>query len=120
MISPKRLFDFAYYQLEQYPLERMMTSKVGGQWISISTREFVDQMNRASRGLIALGVRPGDRVALITHANRHEWDVMDHAIMQIGAVDVPIYPTMTPEDCEYILNHAEARFCFVSNEELFR
>jgi long-chain acyl-CoA synthetase len=119
MISPKRLFDFAYYQLERYPLERMMTSKVGGQWISISTREFVDQMQRASRGLVALGVKPGDRVALITHANRHEWDVMDNAIMQIGAVDVPIYPTMTPEDCEYILNHAEARFCFVSNEELF-
>jgi len=119
MISPKRLFDFAYYQLERYPLERMMTSKVGGQWISISTREFVDQMQHASRGLVALGVKPGDRVALITHANRHEWDVMDNAIMQIGAVDVPIYPTMTPEDCEYILNHAEARFCFVSNEELF-
>jgi long-chain acyl-CoA synthetase len=120
MISPKRLFDFAYYQLERYPLERMMTSKVGGEWISISTREFVDQMQHASRGLIAMGVKPGDRVALITHANRHEWDVMDNAIMQIGAVDVPIYPTMTPEDCEYILNHAEARFCFVSNEELFR
>jgi long-chain acyl-CoA synthetase len=93
---------------------------VGGEWISISTREFVDQMQHASRGLIAMGVKPGDRVALITHANRHEWDVMDNAIMQIGAVDVPIYPTMTPEDCEYILNHAEARFCFVSNEELFR
>jgi len=119
MISPKRLFDFAYYQLERYPLEQMMTSKVGGQWVSISTRDFVDQMQRASLGLIALGVKPGDRVALITHANRHEWDVMDNAIMQIGAVDVPIYPTMTPDDCEYILNHAEARFCFVSNDELY-
>jgi long-chain acyl-CoA synthetase len=118
MISPKRLFDFAYYQLERYPLERMITSKIGSDWVSISTKKFVEQTRLASRGLIALGVKPGDRVALITHANRHEWDIMDHAIMQIGAVDVPIYPTMTPEDCEYILNHAEARYCFVSNAEL--
>lgn len=120
MISPKRLFDFVYYQQEQYPLERMITSKSGSEWVSISTHDFIRQMNLASRGLLALGVKPGDRVALITHANRHEWDIMDHAIMQIGAVDVPIYPTMTPDDCEYILNHSEALFCFVSNEELHR
>ena len=120
MISPKRLFDFVYYQQERYPLETMITSKSGSEWVSISTNDFIDQMNKASRGLLALGVKPGDRVALITHANRHEWDIMDHAIMQIGAVDVPIYPTMTPDDCEYILNHAEARYCFVSNEELFQ
>jgi long-chain acyl-CoA synthetase len=120
MKTPKRLFDFVHYQLEQYPLDVMMTSKIGKNWVSISTQEFIDQMNRASLGLISLGIQPGDRVALITHANRHEWDIMDNGIMQIGAVDVPIYPTMTAEDCQYILNHSEARLCFVSNEELFR
>ena len=120
MNTPKRLFDFIYYQLEHYPLEPMMTSKIGTEWVSISTQEFVDQMNRVSRGLLALGVKPGDRVALITNSNRHEWDIIDHAIMQIGAVDVPVYPTMTPDDCEYILNHCEAAYCFVSNEELFK
>jgi len=120
MNTPKRLFDFAYYQLEHYPLEKMITSKIGNDWISIGTREFVDQMQLVSRGLVALGVQPGDRVALITHANRHEWDIMDNGIMQAGAVDVPIYPTMTPEDCTYILNHSESKYCFVSNEELYR
>lgn len=120
MNTPKRLFDFIYYQLQHYPLDPMMTSKVGNAWVNISTREFVDQMNRVSRGLLALGVKPGDRVALITNSNRHEWDIVDHGVMQIGAVDVPIYPTMTADDCEYILNHSEAKFCFVSNEELFK
>lgn len=120
MNQPKRLFDFPHYQLEHYPLEKMMTSKIGGEWKSISTREFVEKLNLVSRGLIALGIEPGDRVALITHANRYEWDVMDHGIMQIGAIDVPIYPTMTEADCEYIMNHAETKLCFVSNEDLFR
>ncbi|MFN5296017.1 MAG: AMP-dependent synthetase/ligase [Flavobacteriales bacterium] len=120
MNSPKRLFDFVYYQMEHYPLEKMMTSKVGNQWNSISTGQFIEQMNLVSRGLVALGVKPGDRIALITNSNRHEWDILDHAVMQIGAVDVPIYPTMTPDDCEYILNHAEALYCFVSNEELYQ
>jgi len=119
MRNPKRLFDFAYYQLELYPLQQMMTSKIGNAWVSISTHDFVEQMKLVSRGLLALGIQPGDRVALITHANRHEWDIMDNGIMQIGAVDVPIYPTMTAEDCAYILNHSAAKFCFVSNAELY-
>ena len=120
MNQPKRLFDFPYFQLEHYPLDVMMTSKIADQWQSISTKEFVERMNLVSRGLVASGILPGDRVALITHANRFEWDVMDNGILQIGAIDVPIYPTMTAEDYEYILNHAEAKFCFVSNAELFQ
>ncbi len=120
MIStPKRLFDFPYFQLKNFPLEQMMTSKLAGEWQTISTATFVEQLNLVSRGLLALGIRPGDKIALITHANRMEWDIMDHGIMQIGAIDVPIYPTMTEADCQYILNHAEAKLCFVSNEELY-
>ena len=120
MIStPKRLFDFPYFQLDNFPLENMMTSKLAGEWQSISTKEFVEKMNLISRGLLAMGIKPGDRIALITHANRIEWDIMDHGIMQIGAIDVPIYPTMTENDCQYIMNHAETKLCFVSNEELF-
>ena len=119
MKEPKRLFDFPYYQLENFPLEKMMTSRLNGEWTTISTVDFVKQMNLVSRGLISLGIAPGDRVALITHANRMEWDIMDNGIMQIGAIDVPIYPTMTEQDCEYIMNHAETRLCFVSNKELY-
>jgi len=119
MNTPTRLFDFPYYQLEKFPLDVMMTSKVGGVQVPYSTQTFIDTMNAASRGLLALGIKPGDKVALIAHNNRCEWNIMDHAIMQIGCVDVPIYPTMSAEDTKYILNHSESVMCFVSNQELF-
>ena len=119
MNKPTRLFDFPYYQLENFALDLMMTSKAGGEWVSYSTKEFVNKMNLVSKGLLELGVQPGDKVALISHNNRCEWNVMDHGILQIGAIVVPIYPTMTESDYEYILNHSEAKYCFVSNEDLF-
>jgi long-chain acyl-CoA synthetase len=70
--------------------------------------------------LLELGVKAGDKVALISHNNRCEWNIMDHALLQIGAVDVPIYPTMTEADYEYIFNHSESIYCFVSNDELYQ
>ena len=66
-----------------------------------------------------MGLQAEEKVALISHNNRCEWNIMDHAIMQAGAIDIPIYPTMTEEDYKYILNHSESKYCFVSNEELY-
>ena len=119
MDSPKRLFDFPYYQLRNFPLDVMVTSRQDGHWKSYSTSSFIEWMNLASAGLIELGIRPGDRVALITDGNRSEWNILDHAILQIGAIDVPVYPTMTEQDYEYIFNHAGVRMCFVSNQDLW-
>jgi long-chain acyl-CoA synthetase len=119
MDKPTRLFDFVYYQLEKIPLKHMMTSLGDTSGKVYSTEEFIKTMNLVSRGLLALGVQPGDKIALISHNNRCEWNLMDGGILQIGAIDVPIYPTMSADDCKYILNHAEAKFCFVSNQELF-
>jgi long-chain acyl-CoA synthetase len=120
MKQPTRLFDFPYYQLENRPLEHMLNTKINGKWQSYSTQGFIEDLNKISRGLLELGVKPGEKVALISHNNRMEWNVMDHGILQIGAIDVPIYPTMTPDDYEYILNHSESKYCFVSNEEIFQ
>ena len=119
MNEPTRLFDFPRFQQEHFPLEVMVYSKVGGEWKSYSTSEFIDAVNEASRGLLELGIKHGDKVALIAHNNRCEWNIMDHALLQIGAVDVPIYPTMTEDDYEYIFNHSESIYCFVSNDELY-
>ena len=119
MNNPTRLFDFPRYQQEHFPLEVMMSSKVGGEWKNYSTSEFIDAVNQAARGLLELGIKHGDKVALIAHNNRCEWNIMDHALLQIGAVDVPIYPTMTEDDYEYIFNHSESIYCFVSNDELY-
>ena len=119
MNKPTRLFDFPRYQQEHFPLEIMMSSKVGGEWKSFSTSEFINAVDKTSRGLLELGVKHGDKVALIAHNNRCEWNIMDHALLQIGAVDIPIYPTMTENDYEYIFNHSESIYCFVSNDELY-
>ena len=118
MDNPTRLFDFPRYQLSNGPLDVMMTMPNGGNPISYSTAEFVEEMDRVSRGLISMGLQTGDKVALISHNNRCEWNLMDHGTLQAGGIDVPIYPTMTPSDYVYILNHSESRFCFVSNAEL--
>ncbi|MCH1534047.1 MAG: long-chain fatty acid--CoA ligase [Schleiferiaceae bacterium] len=119
MKQPTRLFDIPHYQLEHIPMKLMMTSRVGGEWKSYSTKEFIEAVDQASRALLELGVKHGDKVALISHNNRCEWNIMDHALLQIGAVDVPIYPTMTEADYEYIFNHSESIYCFVSNDELY-
>ena len=119
MKQPTRLFDIPHYQLEHIPMKLMMTSKVGGEWKSYSTKEFIEAVDQTSRALLELGVKHGDKVALISHNNRCEWNIMDHALLQIGAVAVPIYPTMTEADYEYIFNHSESIYCFVSNDELY-
>ena len=119
MNTPTRLFDIPRYQQENFPLEIMLSSVVGGEWKSYSTSEFLQAVDQASRGLLELGVQPGDKVALISHNNRSEWNIMDMALLQIGAIDVPVYPTMTESDYEYIFNHSESKFCFVSNDELY-
>lgn len=118
MDTPTRLFDFPYYQLEHFPMEISMTSKVDGEWKPYSTQSLIDHACMISRGLLELGVKPGEKIALISHNNRCEWNIMDIGTLQIGAIDVPIYPTMSPEDFKYILNHSEAKYCFVSNEDL--
>lgn len=119
MTKPTRLFDFAFQQLETHPLQAMIKTKMGDGWVSISTKEFVHQSEALAKGLLNLQVQPGDKIAMITSYNRQEWNVTDSAILQIGAVNVPIYPTMTETDYEYILNHSEARMIFVSDIALY-
>ncbi|MBL4624246.1 MAG: AMP-binding protein, partial [Flavobacteriales bacterium] len=113
-IEIKRLFDFPYYQLENFPKADAFCSKVDGKWKPYSTQEFLDHANALSRGLIKLGINPGDKIAMICTNNRPEWNMTDIGVLQTGAIDVPIYPTISSEDYEYILNHAECKICFVS------
>ena len=117
-IEITRLFDFPYYQKQTYNLEKAFTSKSNGKWNSISTEEYINQANKISRGLIELGVKPNDKIAIISTTNRTEWNVCDIGILQIGAQNVPIYPTISENDYEYIINHSEAVFCFVSDKEI--
>jgi long-chain acyl-CoA synthetase len=118
-MEPKRLFDFIFYQLENHPLERAYGSRVNGQWQFISTAQTIEMANKVSRGLIELGVQPGDKIALAVYQNRPEWVVMDIGIQQIGAINVPVYPTISPAEYEYIFNDSQVKFCFVGKGDLY-
>lgn len=113
-----RLFDFPYYQLEKYNLQKSLVTKYNGEWVATSTQEYIDKANAVSRALLRMGVKPNDKVAVISMNNRTEWCIMDIGILQIGAQNVPIYPTISENEYEYILNHSESKYCFVSCTEV--
>ena len=118
MTDIKRLFDFAYYQLEHKPNPNALVTKYNGKWTPMSTEEYLDKANAVSRALLRMGVKKDDKIAVISSTNRTEWNIMDIGVLQIGAQNIPIYPTISSEDYEYVLNHSEAIYCFVSDEEV--
>ncbi|PKB15347.1 long-chain fatty acid--CoA ligase [Flavobacterium sp. 5] len=119
MITITRLFDFPYYQLEKYNLSDALVTKQNGVWVKTSTQEYIDKANAISRALLRMGIQKNDKIAIISSNNRTEWHIMDAGILQTGAQNVPIYPTITEEDYDYILNHSEAMYVFVSDLELY-
>ncbi|HYG52426.1 MAG TPA: AMP-binding protein, partial [Flavobacteriales bacterium] len=114
----KRIFDLPGFQLTYSPLTNCLTTKSQGKWVSLSTAEFVAKIEQTSLGLVKLGVKPGDKIATISTNNRYEWNVMDMAILQVGAINVPLYPTITPADYQYIMNEAEVIYAVVSDKAL--
>lgn len=120
MITISRLFDFPYYQLEKNNMPNCLVTKSNGIWIATSTKEYIEKANTISRGLLRLGVNKNDKIAVISTNNRTEWNILDVGVLQIGAQNVPIYPTISEVDYEYILNHSEATFCFVSDIEVLK
>ncbi|NER10949.1 long-chain acyl-CoA synthetase [Muriicola jejuensis] len=118
MQSITRLFDIPYYQLENFPSENCFVTKYEGEWTPTSTESYIRQANTVSRALIKLGVEANDKIAVISMTNRTEWNIMDIAVLQLGAQNVPIYPTISEEDYAYILNHSESTYCFVSCAEV--
>ena len=114
-----RLFEFPYHQLEKYKLSDALVTKYNGEWIKTSTQEYLDKANALSRGLLRLGVEKNDKIAIISSNNRTEWHITDIGALQTGAQTVPMYPTISAEDYEYILNHSESKYVFVSDTEVY-
>lgn len=119
MKQPQRVFDLPRFQEKNTPNISIFNYKEKGEWKGISTTDFINRVNNFSKGLIANGVQPNDKVALISE-NRLEWNLVDFAIQQIGAVVVAIYPNISDNDYEFILNDAEIKLCFVSNDALYQ
>ncbi len=92
-----------------------MRAKHDGQWVPITHDEMAGRVERLSRGLLALGIAPGDRVAILSE-NRPEWALTDYACLTARAIDVPIYPTLTAKQIAYLLRDSEARLVFVSTK----
>lgn len=113
-----RLFDILDNYLENKPQQDVaLAAKRNGEWRKFSIQEYTELTNKISYGLLKLGIEKGNMVGLVS-SNRPEWNMIDFAIMQIGAVSVPIYPTISKEDYRYILNHAEMKMIVVEGREL--
>ena len=116
----KRLFDIPHYQKEKY---NGLAHAIGGKHQSgrvdtYSTDEFIELANKVSLGLWQIGLKAGDKIALVSYNNRPEWNIMDIGMQQIAVVNVPVYPTVSPSDYVYIFNDAAIKFCFVGHGDL--
>jgi len=114
----RRLFDILDYYLENKPNQEVaLAGKIDKEWRKYSIQEYIAIANNLSFAMIKLGVQSGDKVAIIS-TNRPEWNMLDMAIMQIGAITVPVYPTISESDYQYILNHCEAKVAFIEGLEV--
>jgi long-chain acyl-CoA synthetase len=120
-VSYTRIFDIIEHQLSVCPLDNCLSRREDKKtWTSCSTKEFISTANKLSQGLLQLGLQKGDKIAIISTTNRPEWHFTDLACMQIGVVDIPVYPTISSKEYEFIFNHAEVKYIFVSDKLMFR
>ncbi|MCH8317624.1 MAG: long-chain fatty acid--CoA ligase [Bacteroidetes bacterium] len=118
-MNTTRTFDFLKRYQEKFgDKEDALAGKKDGKWVKYTSRQYIDYSNNISYGLLALGLKKGDKIATITN-NRPEWNFVDMGMAQIGVVHVPLFTTLETSGYEHILNHSEARFVFVSDKTLY-
>ena len=119
MSTINRVFDLLLHTKNKYQVNDILASKVKGTWIKHSIDDFINTANEISKGLLASGIKKDDKVAIMS-PNRPEWNFCDFGIMQIGAAQVPMYPTLAENDIRFILNDAEIKIIFVSSKEIYQ
>lgn len=112
-----RLFDLIPYQISKYNKEVAFARKDNGAWRTYSSTEVKKIIDNLSLAFLSQGINEGNKVAIISE-NRPEWNFIDLALQQIGAISVPMYPTITSEDYAYIFNHAEVKMIFVGDQTI--
>jgi long-chain acyl-CoA synthetase len=113
-----RIFDILDRYQSTFPEQNVaLSGKVNKEWVKYSPKEYFEITQDLSYAFIQLGIKPGDKVGIIS-TNRPEWNIVDMAALQIGAISVPIYPTITAKEYQYILNHAEVKIVFIEGNEL--
>lgn len=118
MYTISRVFDLLEHNLKHHNSDDALASKINGEWVKCSSADFIETVNQVSRGLIQLGIKKNDKVAVMS-PNRPEWNFCDFGIMQIGAAQVPMYPTLSHNDIKFILTDAEVKIVFVADQALF-
>jgi long-chain acyl-CoA synthetase len=118
VIIIKRLIDILPYQIENSPRLDCICDKQNGIWQKYSSKEVKEIADKFSLGLLSMGFQRGDKFAIISN-NRSEWNFVDIGILQIGGIDVPVYPTMSQEEYIYIFNDSQVRLVFVAGIELY-
>jgi len=113
-----RLIDILLYQQKYYPKEDALCDKATGEWRKFSIYKCNEIVDTLSLGLLKLGVKKKDKIAIIS-GSRTEWNFVDIASLQVGAVIVPLYPNMSEGNYKYILKDSKVKIVFVSNEELW-
>ncbi len=96
----------------------VLTVKLNGGWVKYSSKDYVRNSYMISYGLLALGLKPGDKIATVSN-NRPEWNFFDMAMLQLGVIHIPVYPTISDGDFTYLLNHAEPKMIVVSDKQLY-
>src|SRR5579862_761045 len=117
--SPSTLPEMLLHSTRQYRKTEAFKFKRNGEWINVSADQFLLRVEELAFGLLALGVRPGDRVAILSE-NRLEWAAADYAGLCIGASTVPIYPTLSAVQIEALIRDSEPTVVFVSTVELLQ
>ncbi|MDK2911004.1 MAG: long-chain acyl-CoA synthetase [Bacteroidales bacterium] len=110
----KRIFDFLYYNHERYHKDVVVAGKKAGKWVTYSSAQYIEMSALVSYALIELGIQAGDRIATIS-SNRPEWNFVDIGTLQIGAIHVPVYPSINEEELIYILKESGCRIVFTGN-----
>ena len=117
-IEVKRTFDILQRILLEMPRPDALGGKNSNDWYVYSTAQYVEKSHQLAMGLMALGLKKGDKVATVT-TNRPEWNFVDMGMAMTGIVHVPIYPTISDEEYRYILDHAEIKGLFAGDKKLY-
>ncbi|WP_372949977.1 AMP-dependent synthetase/ligase [Mariniphaga sp.] len=117
-VTVTRTFDILDKYINEFPREDALGGKKDGNWYTYSTEEYYKKSHQFALGMLALGIKKGDKVATVT-TNRPEWNFADMGMSMTGVVHVPIYPTIGEDEYKFILEHSEAKILIVGDSKLY-
>ncbi|WP_259015024.1 AMP-dependent synthetase/ligase [Emticicia fluvialis] len=113
-----RVFELLTESIALHNKPDVFASKINGEWVKVPATDFIESVNSFSYGLLKLGVKKGDKIAVISES-RPEWNIIDFGMQQVGAVNVPLYPNITVEDYRYIFQDAGVSYVFTGDQTLY-